>query len=308
MQLPLGHDMQVLDVGDCDLRTAILCTLAYADVFDYPLTAPEIHRYLIGCRAAQAEVLAALESMAGNQASLNGGLWALPGREGIVGLRRRREVQAETLWPLAIKYGRRIAALPFVRLVAVTGALAADNVEPDADLDYLVVTRPGYLWVTRAMILALDRATNASLARICPNFILAESRLALDERDLFTAQELARMIPISGLAVYTAMRAENRWTDSFLPNAQGSPRSVAVRTGGRGRLKSASEALLASQPTRWLEHWEMRRKIAKFIRQETMNSETRFSADFCKGHFDGHKQRTMAAFQARLQAIDVRVA
>ncbi len=308
MQLSLGHDMQVLNVGEGDLRAAILCTLAYADVFDYPLTTVEVHRYLIGCQASQSEVLAALESMAGSHVSVIGRLWALPGRKEIIGLRCKREAQAEILWPLSLKYGRRIADLPFVRMVAVTGALAADNVEPDADLDYLIVTRPGYLWVTRAMILAIDQATNASQARICPNFILAESHLALDDRDLFTAQELARMIPISGMDVYDAMRAQNRWTDAFLPNAQGAPREVTAGISSQGRLKSASEALLASQPTRWLEQWEMRRKIAKFNRQENMNSETRFSADFCKGHFDGHKQRTMEAFQVRLQSIDLAVA
>lgn len=308
MQLSLGHNVQVLERGVGNLHTAILCTLAYSDIFDYPLTTSEIHRYLIGRHASQAEVRAALESMAGSEVIRHGALWALPGREEIVALRRKRAAQADRLWPLSLKYGRRIAALPFVRMVAVTGALAADNVEPNADLDYLVVTRPGYLWVTRAMILALDKATNASPARICPNFILAESHLALQDRDLFTAQELARMIPIAGLSVYAAMRDRNHWTDAFLPNAQGSPRDPGAGISINGRLKSTSEILLAAPPTRWLEQWEMRRKIAKFTRQENMNGETRFSADFCKGHFDGHKQRTMDAFQARLQSIGLAAA
>lgn len=308
MQLFLGVDRQVLDVGEGDLRTAILCTLAYADVFDFPLTIDEVHRYLIGFPAGRAEVVATLDSMAGKQVGLNGRYSFLPGRKGLVGLRMRRQGQAELHWQLALKYGRRLAALPFVRMVAVTGALAADNVEPDADLDFLVITHPGYLWVTRAMILAVDGYTNASLARICPNFILTESHLALDDRDLFAAQELARMVPISGLPVYAAMRAANRWTDGFLPNAQGAPRQLKAGVNGDGRLKTLGERLLSTPPTRRLEQWEMTRKITKFTRQGNLNGETRFSADFCKGHFDGHKQRIMAAFHERLQAINLGVA
>ena len=41
---------------DSDLAQAILQTLHYADLFDYPLTLAELHRYLIGYRADAAAV------------------------------------------------------------------------------------------------------------------------------------------------------------------------------------------------------------------------------------------------------------
>ena len=55
----------------------------------------------------------------------------------------------------AVRYGLTIARLPFVRMVAVPGALTMDNVEPGDDVDYLIVTAPDRLWLCRAVVIEL---------------------------------------------------------------------------------------------------------------------------------------------------------
>jgi hypothetical protein len=255
---------------------------------------------LIGEKAEVSQVEQALDQLSGRIVR-KGDLIALAGRETLFAVRQRRNRLASQLWPRARWFGRRIAGLPFVRMVAVTGALASDNVEAGADLDFFIVTRPGYLWVTRAMILALDRRAGwFGRARLCPNFIVTESKLALDERDIFAAQELARMVPLSGWDVYRRMREENKWSEHYLPNASGTPRDAGIN--GIGAFKRLGEAVFTNGATRRIEAWEMKRKIAKFSQGE-LNAETRFSADLCKGHFDGHKQRTMIAYASRLREL-----
>jgi hypothetical protein len=289
------------------LAQAVLRTLAYSDIFDFPLTVDEIVRYLIGYRATADEVRAALAEL-GAVVSHEGELYALAGREAIFALRRQRAAQAAALWKPALRYGRLIAGLPFVRMVAVTGALAADNVAAGADIDYLIVTKPGWLWLCRAMTLAVNRAARLAglQAELCPNYLLSENALALQDADLFTAQELVRMLPLSGLDTYEAMRAANAWSAAFLPAAAGAPRRLPG-AADRGWLQRATEFVLGLLPLGWLERWEMQRKIAKFARQQAPNAETRFSADFCKGHFDGHKAQTLRAFELRLAALEPRV-
>jgi hypothetical protein len=290
------------------LVQAVLRTLAYSDIFDFPLTVDEIARYLIGYRTTADEVRAALAQL-GAAVSCEGERYALAGHEALFALRRQRAAHAAALWRPALRYGRLIAGLPFVRMVAVTGALAADNVAVGADIDYLIVTKPGWLWLCRAMALAVNRVARLAglSAELCPNYLLSENALALQDVDLFTAQELARMLPLSGLDVYEAMRAANAWSNSFLPMASGVPRLLPGAAAGSSWLQRAAEFVLGLLPFGWLEGWEMRRKIAKFTRQQAPNAETRFSADFCKGHFDGHKAQTLRAFEQRLAALEPRL-
>lgn len=278
---------------------AILCTLVYADLFDYPLTSTEVHRYLIGLPAPAAQVKEALGGgiWLADRIRPAGEFWVLAGREHLADLRRYRAAVAAGLWSLALRYGRIIAALPFVRMVAVTGALALDNVEPGDDIDYLVVTEPGHLWVCRALVIGVVRWAADRGVRLCPNYFLSERALRLEDRNLFTAHELAQMVPLFGLDIYQKMRQLNRWTARFLPNAEGAPRNPpALRPPSRlmaRLLEAAGRSPLGGR----LEAWEMGRKLRKFGTR--WGPELRFGPDHCQGHFNGHGRRTLAAFGQR---------
>ena len=290
------------------LDQAVLQTVAYGDLFDYPLTAGEIWRYLIGMPASKAEVKRALssEGLARQRLLQRDGFVALPGRSEIIDVRRRRMVRAEKLWPPALYYGRLIGALPFVRMVAVTGSLAVDNADSNSDIDYFIVTEKGRLWLCRAMVILIVRWAARRAVPICPNYFLSESALSLDEQDLYTARELAQMIPINGLPVYWRIRRENEWVVDYLPNAEGAPAGLPDEVDRplpapvRG-LRGVAELLLRMPPGGWLERWEMDRKVRRF--SQNADDESMFSADWCKGHFEHHGRRALEAYSRRWQEV-----
>ncbi|GAB4580080.1 MAG: hypothetical protein Fur0022_28190 [Anaerolineales bacterium] len=292
-------------MSSTSLQNAILQTLAYSDIFDYPLTAAEIHRYLIGVSASLASVQKTLTNQFfGGQVVQTGVYFTLPGREGLAEIRVRRTAQSARLWPRAVQYGQRLAGFPFVRMVALTGTLAVNNVEHNADVDYFIITEPGRLWFCRALIVGQVRLAARSGITLCPNFFLAESALALPDHTLYVAREITQMIPLSGLEVYQRLREANRWVEEFLPNAGGPPPVRVSPPPARPAAQTLLETVFRSPVGTAFERWEMHRKIRKFTSQAASSStETRFSPDRCQGHFDGYGKKTMDAFQTRLEKI-----
>jgi hypothetical protein len=291
--------------GRAALERAILQTVAYADVFDYPLTADEIHRYLVGVSASRGAVRALLSN--GNlpgALSRSGRYFSLGGRESAFETRKARAASATEYWRRAVRYGRSMSNLPFVRMVAVTGALAMDNMA-DGDIDYLVITEPGRLWLCRALIVGLVRVAALKGTELCPNYFLSERALVLNERNLFTAHEVTQMVPLAGMPTYQHMRDVNRWTDTYLPNAGGAPRRMAPVEGGRARTGRIVERTLRSRLCSPLERWEMARKVRKLGTKSNGHAEAAFGPDWCKGHFGDHGQMTLARYAERLQALNV---
>lgn len=299
-------------IPDEVIEEAILRTVVYADVFDYPLTIPEITRYLIGISASAQRINGILRHGPITRRALisQGGFISLRWRQETIQTRRRREKVAANLWPKALRYGNLIANLPFVRMVAVTGALAVDNVEEHADLDYLIVTEPGRLWSCRALVIALVRWAARRGDIICPNYFLSERALIFTEHNLYTAHELVQMVPIAGWGTYQELRWLNTWTKDYLPNATGlSGRAMHAIQGNShdqprpSSLRSIAEMSLRSPIAGWFERWEMNRKIEKFSHKEGGSPEVAFCADWCKGHFDGHGRQTLEAYAQRLEVL-----
>ena len=285
---------------------AICRTVAYADVFDYPLTESEIHRYLTGIPStgeATGEILLREKVLIANV----NGFFTLPGRENIVFTRQRREKIAARLWPKAIHYGMLISQLPFIRMVAVTGALAVNNVEEGADIDYLIVTVPDRLWLCRAMVLLIGRFSARRGVILCPNYLITLRALTFPDQNSYAAHEIAQMIPLAGLDVYDQIREKNQWVLKFLPNSEGTPSPIisSLSLSSHSLSRPTLEAILSTLPISWLEQWEMDRKIRRLRWEQKASLESIFSADTCKGHDQSHQARTHIALDERLAHIEL---
>lgn len=298
-------------VGDClrsaalaPLERAILSTVAYRDVFGFPVTLDETHRYLhyvAATRASVAEGLAALQRSSLVVADEN--YFSLRGREPLFAQRRARLVHARCLWTHAYKYARALATIPTVKMVGVTGSLACDNTTEDADIDFMLVLEPGTLWRTRALTNTVVLMDNRLGGRLCVNYFLTERALGLKCRDLYIAQELAQMVPLYGLETYEALRTANAWVYEILPNARGSP-NIRGDVTPFERARRYAGPIMRSRTADFIENWEATRKLRKYNETDFLRGGyTEFTRE-STGHQLSVRQNALCLHEERLAYVD----
>lgn len=204
------------------LERAILLTVLYADLFDYALTRKELLERLIGTTASPARVEAATSRLGARYLRISDEFVVWKGREGLIELRHLRRRAAPDLWAGARRYGRWLARVPFVRMVAVSGSLALENARPDSDVDLFCITEANRLWLARLFIVPLSRITKRFPGLfplyLCPNYILSTSALEVPDRNLFTAHEVTQAIPVWGGSTFRSFLAANPWVVDYLPH------------------------------------------------------------------------------------------
>lgn len=286
------------------LEAAILRTLLYADIFQYAMTPDELHRFLIHSEpVSRQQFHFTLENSPRLQALLciSDGYITLIHTGHYIPERIRREKIARKLLPLAGYYGRWLAQIPFVRMVALTGALAVRNPPHEHDdFDYMLVTQPGRVWLARAFAIVLVRLVRLRGIELCPNYVVAENNLLQQRQNLYIAHEVTQMIPLYGHDVYHRLRQINAWADTFLPNT--AAQHTEEIQSGHGFIRHWLEWLLSGRTGDWLEAWEYRRKRARF-QQEAQHPDAAAEIDSnnVKGHFHDHGHPILRQYTARLK-------
>jgi hypothetical protein len=189
----------------------------YFDVFHHPLTLAEIERFVAPRQSAEIHEAALALTTAGRLAA-EGPYHFATGRAGSVARRRERAHNAELRWPAARRSAAILAQLPWVHGVLITGGLSKGSAEADDDVDFLLLVEPGAVWTLKSFLQIARKSLPFGLRTLfCTNYILDVDHLAIDDRNLFTAIELATAVPMAGPRACAAFLDANAWALRFVP-------------------------------------------------------------------------------------------
>lgn len=285
------------------LSQAILETLAYSDIFDYPLTLDELHKYLV-VPIAKEEIKRGISTI--NQVDCKDGYYFLKNRSQIVEIRKARSAKSSKALKRALLYGKILGHLPFVRMVAVTGSLAVLNLSKLADMDYMLVTQPKRLWLARACAVTFGRLMRVFGDKICVNLLVSENALLWSLQDLYSAREMCQMIPAAGFETYQKLRRQNQWTNAFLPNASLELSDFRNHSQEKQSLiQKMLECFFIGKLGDFIEAWAMKLQLNHIFATYGRGLEANFSADICQGNFHDHRKWAGKVFAERLHSLSL---
>lgn len=216
------------------LRKTVLATVAYYDALDYPLSEFEVWKHLIADRSdtvsdipGLGQVAAVIDSLVANGSVTRcRGFVTLPHRETLVPERIRSEKYSVGKIKRAARLVRRIAWVPFVRMIALTGSLSMKHGDHESDWDLFIVLSKGAIWRGRTLVslvlqlMGKRRHGRHIENRACLNHFVTDGSLQIGMQDYFSASEYRFMYTFIGRETERRFELANRWIARLKPTYQ----------------------------------------------------------------------------------------
>lgn len=199
---------------------AILQTLAYFDIFQYPLLKIEIKSFL-SQKISDEALEAALKPLVYSGAVFEiDQFYSLKNDLEIIHKRQKGNFLAKNLLPKATKIGSFLYRFPYVRAVAISGSLSKNYVEEKADIDFFIITKKDRLWIARTFMHLFKKLTFLAGKQhlYCMNFYIDEDSLLISEKNIYTATEIITLLPVAGRASLKDFFEFNAWAGEWFPN------------------------------------------------------------------------------------------
>lgn len=217
---------------------AIIKTICYFDLLDYPLTAVEVWRWLYVSPSAHQQrysltaVAEALEidEKLHRTLSRREGFYCLRGREKIIPQRKIRNSAVDKQMKIAVFWTKVFRLIPWVEMVAVASSLPLGNVKETSDIDFFIICQKGHVWVTRFFLVGLLKLSHQrpgpkrTKNKICLSYYVTDQALSLQSaqlghEDVVFAHYVAGFLPLYDQGgVYQRWYQDNSWYRESLPH------------------------------------------------------------------------------------------
>lgn len=215
---------------EISIEESVIRTLAYFDIFDYPLTFSEIKKYCETTIKITDDTLKdIIYSIPIIQESYS--FFYFLGRSEIVAKRIERGDTSIAKFGKAKVIAKILSKISTIEFIGVSGSLSMNNSSPNDDIDLFFITSKNAMWTTRFLVnltlilLNQKRAKHEKSVKdkICPNMFVERGKLTLPKKraNLYLAHEVVQLKALFDKNnAHSAFLSENKWVHKFLPNIE----------------------------------------------------------------------------------------
>jgi hypothetical protein len=254
------NSTEIADVvsGQPNNEISILKLLAYFDIFHYPLTKCEIREFLGRPHDNESLDNILRELLAKQVIFLHLGFYSLHNKPLLSHRRTEGNARAEAMLPKAFRIGRFLFKFPFVRAIGISGSLSKNYADEKADIDFFIITKANRLWIARTIMHLFKKLTfiTGHQHYFCMNYYIDEEAMLIGSQNIFSAIEIATLIPVAGKDTLDNFFRINSWSLRYFPTRE---YKELQNSHGRGQwLKRFAEAMFDNAVGNKLDSWLMK--------------------------------------------------
>jgi hypothetical protein len=205
-----------------DLQSAILATISYFDIFNYPLTLGQIYLLISTDNVSVDRVLDCIESGILNKyVDKKNNYYFLKGKSIIVDTLNSRIKKASQLELQAMQSAKYMRHLPFIRGIYLSGDLSKGVSSKNSDIDFFIITAANRVYIAKLFLAMFRRIPFFNPGKLlCFNYLIDETHLELEEKNQFTAMEVAYLGMLYNKKLYEKFFKANHWVEQYVPRYQ----------------------------------------------------------------------------------------
>ncbi len=290
-----------------EISSSILRVLLYFKIFSYPLRKEELFQF-VG-NGNKIEIQAALAKLIGKGFiyAKDDFVW-VDNPENIIASRLEGNQRAEKYLRIAHRQAWLLSKFPFIKCLCISGSLSKRYMDDHSDIDYFIIARKNSLWLTKFFMSCIVETLEVfGLQKyFCPNYIITENNLEIPDKNVYTAIEIATLIPIYNRDEFERFLTANSWIKEYVPHFEMNlPTHIF-------EYRRWLNNLWQHQTFKWLNQ-----KIFRFYKRRFMmkvrkgkivafDNDMVITEDDFKLHLSGHRKRILQKFQENIQAFELR--
>lgn len=274
---------------------SILKPIIYFSVFNHPLTQEEA--FLFSEVTNKETVISELKTLT-DEGVINkiDNFFLLGNNPSHVKKRIHGNYEAKKVMPKVKKVASFISKFPFIKGVAVSGSLSKGYYDDESDFDFFVITKTKRVWISRLFLAIYKRLfLNNSYKEFCVNYFVSTSTLEIEEKNVFTATEIATIIPLFGKTEFSNFYKANAWVRNYLPNIKLEKNEAGIKDVKKPLFTSVLEFILNNPLGTFINYLVMKliSKRWKYRYIDKENDPYKSKNEISKHHPDNFQQQVL---------------